>query len=185
MTESQKIGAQIAIYFSRQIAAMSFGTKKAFANYLKSLKNSSCPTTPFDAFLVLGDGSQFPVHKLVLAANSGFFNRLLSYESQLIRINDVSNDVMSDILDFFYGNQFSDDFFADLSDRNGNGRRKLEIIGKRADFFLAKKLQAECKKIQAWLQWTDNKSFPFQCPPYSRGHYLQALKSGGLFFVPE
>lgn len=169
-----------------QVKKRAMASSSSLIKYTKSLR--SCPRTPFDAILVLSDGSQLLVHKVILAANSKFFDCMLTYESSatdLIPLHKVIEPVMNEILEYFYCRQFSDDFFDELGDRNGYGRQKLAMMEKQADFLLATKLQSYCKKVQNWLQWTDNRTFPFQCSPYSRGHFLSAIKNGHIMVVPE
>ncbi len=75
-------------------------------SYTQKLRNSpeECPETPSDANLILDDGSTYPVNKVILAAQSDFFEALFTFEDKTeYKISKVTQEVLKTIIDDFYG----------------------------------------------------------------------------------
>ena len=60
-----------------------------------------------DAKIILDDGSEFKIHKILLATGSGYFNKLFSYHTDQKDFHlkeQVSKEAMEHILSWMYGN---------------------------------------------------------------------------------
>ena len=80
-------------------------------SYTQDLRNrpEKHPETPIDAILILDDESRHPVHKVILAAQSDFFDGLFTFKDKMeynIRNPDIYQYLTKEnfevVLDTFY-----------------------------------------------------------------------------------
>ena len=133
-----------------------------FRNFTKLLrKNSPIQNPNFDAKLILEDGSQFPVHRVILAANSEFFQGLFTHEwNHEYWIGGVPKKAMKLILDHFYCQELSHQLTEE---------EHLDLII-WADYFAAPAILKTC------MDFLLRKGFSSQLLEFSRQHHLRSLE---------
>ena len=85
--------------------------QKATATVTSRLRKGGRHT---DAKIILADGTSFPIHKILLALGSSFFEKLFCYhpDDKEYKLGMVSSETMSHILDWIYGHKMA------LTDKN-------------------------------------------------------------------